>query len=71
MERTAVQSSNLKSVGYDLDSKTLEVEFQDASVYQYSNVPQAHHDGLMQARSKGAYLHRHIRNAYSYKRVKR
>lgn len=69
MDRRPVQSSNLRSVGYDLASQVLEVEFHDGSVYQYHGVPSPVHAGLMAAPSKGAYLHEHIRDRYSYQRV--
>jgi hypothetical protein len=52
MNRQLVSSSNLLSVGYDPASQTLEVEFQDGSVYQYYNVGQSMHDQLMAAPSK-------------------
>jgi hypothetical protein len=65
VERIPVSSSNVRSIGYDPDSSTLEVEFNDGSVYQYSGVPQAEFDGLMAAASKGAYLHARVKNAYS------
>lgn len=70
MDRMVVESSNLKSVGYDPDTETLEIEFRNGSVYRYAGVPQAIYEGLMAARSKGSYHSQHIRNAYSYKRVK-
>lgn len=70
MDRMVVESSNLKSVGYDPDTETLEIEFRNGSVYRYAGVPQAIYDGLMEARSKGSYHYQHIRNAYSYKCVK-
>lgn len=69
MERMPVTSSNLQSVGYDLDSETLEVEFHDGSVYQYSNVPQGEYDALMSADSKGTYFSANIRNRYPYTKL--
>ena len=41
MDRTPVQSSNIRSVGYDPASRTLEVEFHSSGLYQYSSVPEA------------------------------
>ena len=35
MQRTPVDSTNLASVGYDADTKMLEVEFHGGSAYQY------------------------------------
>lgn len=40
MERKKVNSSQIRSVGYDLGSQTLEVELTDGSIiWQYSKVP--------------------------------
>jgi hypothetical protein len=39
MERKAVESSNLASVGYDEHEEILEIEFQHGGVYQYFDVP--------------------------------
>lgn len=36
MERLAVVSSNLKSIGYEARTQTLEVEFTDRKIYQYT-----------------------------------
>ena len=70
MERTAVQSSNLASVGYDSTNMTLEIEFLKGGIYQYSNVQSDVHDGLMNAGSKGTYFDQNIKKAgYSYNRV--
>lgn len=65
MERQAVSSSNLASVGYDPNSETLEVEFvSTGKVYEYYNVPQFEYDRLMEASSIGQYFNAQIRNAY-------
>lgn len=70
MERVPVQSSNLASVGYDPKTSTLEIEFHDGGIYQYSGVPPEVHQGLMNAASKGSYLDQNIKKAgYPYKKV--
>lgn len=70
MNRTTVHSSNLKSVGYDPSTSTLEIEFNDGRVYEYYGVPQQVHIGLMNAESKGSYYHENIKNAgYSYQKI--
>jgi len=70
MDRTPVISSNLKSVGYDINTKTLEIEFKNGSVYQYYGVPLDIYEKLMKAPSHGKFFHAHIRNVYRYKRIK-
>jgi hypothetical protein len=64
MERTAVSSSNLRSIGYEQEGSTLEVEFNTGAVYLYHGVPQGVFDSLMQAGSKGAYFNANIKNKY-------
>ena len=69
MDRTPVSSSNIRSVGYDADSNVLEIEFNNGTVYQYTNVPQSEYDGLVSAASHGSYLHANIKNRYSYTKL--
>jgi hypothetical protein len=61
MLRVPVISSNLKSVGYDPKSQTLEIEFLSRDVWRYSNVPPEIHAALMNAPSKGTYFSAHIK----------
>lgn len=69
MERQSVQSSNVASVGYEVATGTLEVEFQNSAIYQYYGVPNNLFDQFMQAPSKGQFLNAYIKNAYAYSRV--
>lgn len=70
MQRTPVESSNLVSVGYDKKLKKLEVEFISGAVYAYSNVPPNVYEELMAASSHGSYFSSHIRNSFSFRKVK-
>ena len=70
MNRTPVSSSNLKSVGYDQSSNTLEIEFHSGRVYQYYNVPKRIYQELMAASSHGKYHHRRIKDSYRYSRIR-
>lgn len=66
MIRQPVKSSNLKSVGYDLSNRILEIEFlSENRVYQYFNVPSYIHTSLIHAKSKGKYFNKFIRNEYN------
>ena len=69
MQRTPVSSSNVASIGYDVTSQTLEVEFNNGPVYQYFDVPQAVYEAFMQASSKGGFLAQHIKDHFRYERV--
>ena len=69
MIRHPVQSSNLRSVGYDPDSKNLEVEFKEGRIYSYNNVPKDIFEGLINAASKGKFFSHYIRDRFSIKRL--
>lgn len=69
MDRREVASSNVRAVGYDAGTQTLEVEFHSGGVYQYYGVPVEVYDQMMQAPSKGRFVNLEIRNAYPYSRV--
>lgn len=69
MDRKSVSSSSVASVGYDADSCTLEIEFNNGSVYQYFDVNQNIYDNLMAAGSVGAFLAANIKGVYRFSRV--
>lgn len=64
MKRTYVTSSNIVSIGYSCETRTLEIEFKGYSVYQYTGVPKIVYEELMHAESHGKYFHKYIRNIY-------
>ena len=70
MDRIRVSSSNIHYVGYDPNSKVLEVEFHSGSTYQYSGVPEHEYLGLLNSSSKGRYLNTYIKDAYTYIQVR-
>jgi hypothetical protein len=47
VDREIVVSVSVRAVGYDRDASTLEIEFCDSSVFQYSEVPEEVYKGLM------------------------
>jgi KTSC domain-containing protein len=69
MRREAVESTTMRSVGYESKSKILEIEFQSGEVYQYLGVPKTVHVGLLGAKSKGQYFNCEIRDDYAFVRV--
>ena len=69
MDRQPVASSNIKSIGHCGSSETLEVEYLDGGVYQYDQVPTGTYQELMQATSKGRYVHEFIKGRFSYRKV--
>jgi hypothetical protein len=69
MQRQNVSSSNIKSIGYDRESQTLEIEFNSGGIYHYFNVPVAIYENLMSASSHGKYLHQNIKDVYQFSEV--
>jgi hypothetical protein len=66
MERVAVDSSDIRSIGYDAESSVLEIEFKKGSVYQYSEVPAEEHAALMAAESKGKHFNANVKGRYGF-----
>jgi hypothetical protein len=69
VERIPVSSSSLSSIGYDVDSQTLEVEFNHGGVYQYAGVPEGEYTSLMSSSSLGQYFQANIKNRYPFSKV--
>ena len=70
MERTRVSSSNIRSIGYDPEDETLEVEFVNGGIYQYFGVPQQLYERFMAASSKGQFFSAHIRDKFRTKKIR-
>ena len=71
MRRRAVDSTTMRSVGYDAKSGILEIEFDSGAVYQYVGVPARTYEQLLAAESKGRYFNDEIRDSYPYVQVGR
>jgi hypothetical protein len=69
VEKIPVTSSNVASIGYDEDSSTLEIEFNNGATYQYFDVPENVFAGLRDADSVGGYLAARIKGTYRYSKV--
>lgn len=69
MTRQPVRSSNIRSVGYDIDSHELEIEFHHGGIYLFHNVPPMLYHALMAAPSKGSYFARYIKEIYEFTHI--
>ena len=69
MERRPVQSSSLRSIGYDPEGQQLEVEFLSGRIYLYREVPESLYAWLMRSPGKGGYFNRMIRDAYPFRDI--
>ena len=69
MQRKRVNSSRLRSVGYDERSETLDVEMSNGTDYQYSKVSPEVHRRFMAAPNPTTYFDDKIAEEYTSKRV--
>lgn len=69
MERTPVSSSNLASVGYEPETFTLQIEFNNGTIYEYYDVPEETYVNLINAGSVGSFFYANIRNVFSFQQV--
>ena len=69
MERKRVNSSRLRSVGYDERSRVLEIEMSNGQVFQYSGVYPEVYRRLMAAPNPTSFFDDKIAEEYTAKRV--
>ena len=71
MKRHTVDSLEIISVGYDRDSKILEIEFHGNRIYQYKNVPEDIYGRLMNSgEMTDEFFAENIQYSYHYTRIK-
>jgi len=69
MERKRVNSSKIRSVGYDEKSQVLEVEFSNGQVYQYVKVYPEVYRRFMAAPNPASFYDDKIAEEYTGRRV--
>ncbi|MCW3150472.1 KTSC domain-containing protein [Stutzerimonas stutzeri] len=70
MKRIALQSSSLRSLGYDAEQQVLEVEFVSGARYRYEQVPPEAVQALLQADSLGRHFNQVFKpQHYRYRRI--
>jgi hypothetical protein len=63
LPRLNVQSTNIKSIGYDSEKRILVVEFTNQShIYSYEPITEQAYQEFINAPSKGQYFKQHIRD---------
>jgi len=70
MERKKVNSSQIRSIGYDPAGQMLEVELTDGTIWQYSKVPSEVHRRFMAAPTMISFYRDSIEDDYSRRRIK-
>ena len=69
MERKRVNSSKIRSIGYDEKSQVLEVEMSNGQLFQYSKVYPEVHRRFMNAPNPTSFFDDKIAEEYTAKRV--
>jgi hypothetical protein len=70
MKRSIVRSSSIRSIGYDPETRVLEIEFHRRGTYRYFGVPDLIYRGLMHSSSKGAYFNTAISERFFCEEVR-
>lgn len=70
MKREPVESTAIKSIGYNEDKHILEVEILETGrIYKYFNVPLEEYMDFLDAKSLGEYYNRVIKENYEYREL--
>ena len=62
-------SSNIRAVGYDDETRELRVTFLNGATYSYSAVPPETFEGLKSSPSVGSYFHHQVKPRHAGRRV--
>lgn len=69
MKRINIISSSIKSVGYDIHKRLLEIEFTRGAIYQYKCIDYIDVLGLLFSDSVGKYFDQHIKKNYEFEKI--
>ncbi|MBL4662083.1 MAG: KTSC domain-containing protein [Flavobacteriaceae bacterium] len=69
MDRKNIESSMIRSIGYDASTSVLEIEFNSGPVWQYYDVPEAFWYEFEGTDSHGKFFHREIKGHFSETQV--
>ena len=68
--RQFIDSSMLKSIGYDAERQVLVLEFAGyETIYEYYNVPSDIHEALLESDSVGRTFNQLVRNHFNYQKM--
>lgn len=70
MERRRFASSSVRAVGYDAESRVLEVEFLKRGTFRYFDVPPMIGEGLLASPSKGRFFNDRVLGRYRFEELK-
>lgn len=62
MKHEHVVSSMIRSIGYDPETRKMEVKFKNGNIYTHENVEPDAHESLVHADSVGKHYNQYFRN---------
>ena len=62
-------SSNIKSVSYDSDTKDMTIVFKGDSKYVYRDIPSDVYKKFTESKSAGKFFYSNIKNHYKYSKL--
>ena len=68
-ENVNVDSSTIKSINYDYDSKILLIEFNGNAKYEYKDVPEGVYLRFKYSDSLGKHFNENIKDNYSFSKI--
>lgn len=69
MEREYVESTMIRSYGFDSSTSTLEVEFNSGAIWQYYDVSESLYYEMTSSSSCGKFFNANIRGQYSESQI--
>jgi KTSC domain len=70
MKLIPVDSSSVRSIGYEEERSILYVQFNDGDVYEYFGVPTGDFIDLLHTESIGWFVNKQIKPYYDYRKLK-
>lgn len=64
-----MKSTAIRSIAYDPEARTLDVEFAPSRIYRYFDVPPSVYEWLTRVESKGRFINRLVKDKYRYERI--
>ncbi len=71
MKRINIVSSSISSVGYDIATETLQIEFTRGAIYNYQQVQVRQFCELLFADSIGSHFSKRIAKMYNYEELEK
>jgi len=69
MKFEKVKSSYIQEVGYDTETKKLQVEFKNGSKWQYNEVPESAYVAMLLAESTGKFFASEIKGVFGARKL--